>query len=68
MSMAKAMRYYTSKGNVMLKGSEETSNFVEFWNNLFDNFNRILPWKRLKLDDNEGFQVKNSFIILILSI
>lgn len=68
MSLAKAMRYYTSKGNIMLKGSEETSNFIEFWSNLFDNFNRILPWQGLKLDDNEGFQVNNSFLILIPGI
>lgn len=66
--MAKAIKYYRSKGNIMLKGSEETKSFVEFWNNLFDNFNRNLPWQRLKLDDNEGFQVNNSFLVLIFSI
>jgi len=59
MSMAKAMKYYKSKGNLMLKGSEETTNFIEFWNNLFDNFNRTLPWLGLRLNDDEGFQVNN---------
>ena len=43
----KAMKYYKSKGNLMLKESEETTNFIEFWNNLFDNFNRTLPWQGL---------------------
>jgi len=56
--MAKAIKYYKSKGNLMLKGSEETTNIVEFWNNLFDCFNRTLPWKDLRLNDDEGFQVK----------
>jgi len=42
MSTAKAMKYYKSKGNLKLKGSEETTNFIEFWINLFDNFNRTL--------------------------
>jgi len=65
MSMAKAMKYYTSKGNIMLKGSEETSRFVEFWNNLFDNFNRNLPWQGIKLDDN-GFQVNNIIFIFYI--
>lgn len=57
MSMAKAMRYYKSKGCVMLKGSDETANFTEFWNNLFDNLNRNLPWQGLKLDDLDEFKV-----------
>ncbi|CAI6347549.1 unnamed protein product [Macrosiphum euphorbiae] len=56
MSMAKAMRYYKSKGCVMLKSSDETANFTEFWNNLFDNLNRNLPWQGLKLNDLDGFK------------
>jgi len=39
-----------------LKGSEETAKFTEFWNSLFDNFNRNLPWQGLKID-SEGYQV-----------
>lgn len=54
--MAKAMKYYTSKGCLSLKGSSETAKFTEFWNDLFDNFNRNLPWQGLKLG-NEGFEV-----------
>lgn len=47
----------------MLKGSDETAKFTEFWNNLFDIFNRNLPWQGIKSDDNEAFQVKlNTFI------
>lgn len=61
MSMANALRYYESKGNIMLKHCSETANFIEFWNNLFDNFNRNLPWQGLKLCDKEGFQVKKCF-------
>lgn len=57
MSMAKAMRYYTNKGVLMLKGSSETAKFVEYWNNLFDNFNRNLPWQGIKINDNQAFQV-----------
>jgi len=63
--MAKAMRYYKSKNCLMLKGSDETANFTEFWNNLFDNLNRNLPWQGLKIDDSEGFQVKLDLIILL---
>lgn len=57
MSMAKAMRYYKSKRCVMLKSSDETANFTEFWNNSFDNLNRNLPWQGLKLNDLDGFKV-----------
>lgn len=57
-SMAKALSYYTNKGCLMLKGSSETAKFVEFWNNLFDAFNRNLPWQGLKSNDELGFQVK----------
>jgi len=64
MSMVKAMEYYTSKGNLMLRGSEETIKFIEFWNNLFDSFNRILPWQGLRLNDDERFQVNTFFILL----
>lgn len=64
MSMAKAMKYNKSKGNCMLKGSEETTHFVEFWNNLFDNFNRTLPWQGLRLNNDEGFQVNKYFTFL----
>lgn len=56
--MANAIRFYESKGNQMLKDSNETADFVEFFNDLFDNFNRNLPWQGLKLDNEEGFQVK----------
>jgi len=56
--MANAIRFYESKGNLMLKDSNETANFVEFFNDLFDNFNRNLPWQGLKLDNEEGFQLK----------
>jgi len=65
MSMVKAMEYYKSKGNLMLKGSEETINFIEFWNNLFDSFNRTLPWQGLRLNDDEGFQVNKYFIFIM---
>lgn len=41
----------------MLKGSDETAYFTEFWNNLFDNLNRNLPWQGLKLDDIDKFKV-----------
>lgn len=54
--MAQAMKYYKNKGVLTLKGSEETANFTEFWNNLFDVFNRNLPWQGLKID-SEDFQV-----------
>lgn len=37
----------------------------QFWNNLFDNLNRNLPWQGLKIDDNEGFQV-NLILIMLL--
>lgn len=57
-SMANAIRFYESKGNLMLKDSNETADFVEFLNDLFDNFNRNLSWQGLKLDNEEGFQVK----------
>ncbi|KAE9522708.1 hypothetical protein AGLY_016891 [Aphis glycines] len=43
MSMAHALRFY------LKKGVSETANFVEYWNNLFDNFNRILPWQGLRI-------------------
>jgi len=56
--MANAIRFYESKENLMLKDSNETADFVEFWNDLFDNFNRNLSWQGLKLDNEEGFQVK----------
>lgn len=59
-SMAKAMRYYKSKGCLALKSSAETADFTDFWNSLFDNFNRTLPWQGLKLE-NEGFQVQLLF-------
>lgn len=55
--MAQAMKYYKNKGVLTLKGSEETAKFTEFWNNLFDNFNRNLPWQGLKID-SEDFQVR----------
>ncbi|CAI6343939.1 unnamed protein product [Macrosiphum euphorbiae] len=55
MSMAQALRFYMKKGCLMLKGASETANFVEYWNNLFDNFNRILPWQGLRIGD-EGFE------------
>lgn len=55
--MSKAMQYYLSKGCLSLKGSSETAQFTEYWNNLFDNFNRTLPWQGLKLN-SDGFQVK----------
>lgn len=64
MSMVKAMEYYKSKGNLMLRGSEETINFIEFWNNLFDSFNRTLPWQGLRLNNDEGFQVNKYFILI----
>lgn len=48
----------------MLEGSEETIKFIEFWNNLFDSFNRTLPWQGLKLNDDEGFQVNIYFIFM----
>lgn len=51
------MQYYLSKGCLTLKGSSETVQFTEYWNNLFDNFNRNLPWQGLKLN-SDGFQVK----------
>lgn len=51
------MQYYSDKGCLLLKGSTETIRFTEFWNNLFDNFNRNLPWQGLKLNDN-AFQVR----------
>lgn len=51
------MQYYKSKGNLMLEGSEVTIQFTEFWNNLFDSFNRTLQWQGMKLNDDEGFQV-----------
>lgn len=54
--MAQAMKYYKKKGVLTLKGSEETAKFTEFWNSLFDNFNRNLPWQGLKID-SEGYQV-----------
>lgn len=59
-SMAKAMRYYKSRGCLALKGSAETADFTDFWNRLFENFNRTLPWQGLKLE-NEGFQVQLLF-------
>lgn len=43
----------------MLKGSTEKAKFAEYWNNLFDAFNRNLPCQGLKLDDLQGFQVKH---------
>jgi len=49
MSMAQALRFYMKKGCLMLKGASETANFVEYWYNLFDNFNRILPWQGLRI-------------------
>jgi len=55
--MAQAMKYYKNKGVLTLKGSEETAKFTEFWNSLFDNFNRNLPWQGLKID-SEDFQVR----------
>jgi len=45
-----------NKGCKMLKGATQTANFTEYWNNLFDNFNRNLPWQGLKLGD-DGFEV-----------
>lgn len=57
MSMANVIRFYESKGSLMLNNAGETANFVEFWNNLFDNFNRNLPWQGLKSSNDEGFQV-----------
>lgn len=62
MSMAKAIRFYTQRGCLNLKGSEETAKFVEYWNNIFDQFNRTLPWQGLKIND-EGFQVKNTYCV-----
>lgn len=59
MSMAHTIRFYVKKGCLMLKGATETANFVEYWNNLFDNFNRNLPWQGIKIGD-EGFQVYTS--------
>lgn len=56
MSMAKAMRYYKSKGCVIHKSSDEKANFTQFWNNLIENLNRNLPWQDLKLNDLDGFQ------------
>lgn len=54
--MAHAIQFHMKKGCLMLKGATETANFVEYWNNLFDNFNRNLPWQGIKIGD-EGFQV-----------
>jgi len=48
--MAFASRFY------MNKGATQTENFTKYWNNLFDNFNRNLPWQGLKLC-NDGFEV-----------
>lgn len=61
MSMAHALRFYLKKGCLMLKGASETANFVEYWNNLFDNFNRILPWQGLRIGD-EGFEVDTKLL------
>lgn len=66
--MSKAINYYESKGCLMLKGSAETAKFAEYWNNLFDSFNRNLPWQGLKLDDSQGFQVKYSIYIYIIHL
>jgi len=52
------LSYYTNKGCLMLKGSSETAKFLEFLNNLFDAFNRNLPWQGLKSNDELGFRVK----------
>lgn len=51
------MQYYLSKRCLSLKGSSETAKFTEYWNNLFDNFNRTIPWQGRKLN-SDGFQVK----------
>lgn len=62
--MAKAMQFYRNNGCLQLKGSTETSDFTLYWNNLFDNFNRNLPWQGLK-KGNEGFQVNKILLFFI---
>jgi len=52
--MACALRFYMNKDCKMLKGVTQT--LTEYWNNLFDNYNRNLPWQGLKLGD-DGFEV-----------
>lgn len=48
------MKYYKTIGNLMLKRSKGTTRFIEFWNDLFDNFNRKLEWQGLRLNDFKG--------------
>ncbi|KAL4082605.1 hypothetical protein QTP88_029783 [Uroleucon formosanum] len=56
-SMAKkAMQFYRNNGCLQLKDSTVTSDFTLYRNNVFDNFNRNLPWQGLRKGD-EGFQI-----------
>lgn len=58
------MQFYRNNGCLQLKDSTVTSDFTLYRNNVFDNFNRNLPWQGLRKGD-EGFQVNN---ILLFSV